>query len=205
MPGGQRLVKVRGAVSALLAVLAVGCGGGSSSSGPAAPKGPTAAQVCARIPSAYASRLAARAAGRAAPAIGRSARGTAALIQCGFIRGGGTRVDFSLDLAQDSRQRFDNRITEMSQFSTYRNATLPRPVRGVGDARAGDEGAQWIPALDQLLAYRPGRYLIVDFSVAGAADAANRAGAAALARFVFPRMPRSPLPDLSHIPRSVGG
>jgi hypothetical protein len=93
----------------------------------------------------------------------------------------------------------------MTQFSTGRPETFPRPVKGVGDPKSGDEGAQWIPALHQLLAYRPGRYLIVDFVVNGASNAADRAGAADLARLAFPRLPRSGLKDLSHIPHGVGG
>jgi len=80
-------------------------------------------------------------------------------------------------------------VVEMTQFSNARPATRPRPVPGVGDPNSGNEGAQWIPALDQLLAFRPGRYLIVDFSVQGASDDANRAGAAALARLAFPVLP----------------
>ncbi len=80
----------------------------------------------------------------------------------------------SLDRAQNNRQRFDNRIVEMTQFSNASPATRPRPVPGVGDAASGNEGAQWIPALDQLLAYRPGQYLIVDFTAGKARDVANR-------------------------------
>jgi hypothetical protein len=75
----------------------------------------------------------------------------------------------------------------------------------VGDARAGDEGAQWIPALHQLLAYRPGRYVIIDFFVRGASNAADRTGAADLARLAFPRLPRSKLAARNYIPKSVGG
>jgi hypothetical protein len=191
------------ALLVLIALAIAGCGSDAETT-TTSHRGPTASAVCARIPTAAVERLIARAGGRRPPALRRFARGTSSLIECGLI-GPGVKVVLSLDLAQDARQRFDNRVVEMTQFSTERPATRPRPVPGVGDPGAGDEGAQWIPALHQLLAYRPGRYLIVDFVAGGAGSAASRAGAADLARLTFPRMPRSPLPDLSEIPRSVGG
>src|SRR4051794_24842009 len=161
-----------------------GCGGGSRPG----ENGAGSASLCARVPIAAVEHLVATADPKAPPKLRRSARGTQLLVQCGF-RAAGVKVGVSLDRANDNRQRFDNRVTEMSQFSTYRASTRPRPVPGVGDAAAGNEGAQWIPALHQLLAYRPGQYLIVDFAAGGAADPANRNGAAALARLSFRRLP----------------
>jgi hypothetical protein len=173
-------------LSVLIAGAALaGCGGGSS------PRqtGSSAASLCARVPIAAVEHLVATADPKPPPKLRRSARGTQLLVQCGF-GAPGVKVGVSLDRANNNRQRFDNRVTEMSQFSTYRPSTRPRPVPGVGDAAAGDEGAQWIPAPDQLLAYRPGQYLIVDFTAGGATDAANRRGAAAVARLAFARLPR---------------
>jgi hypothetical protein len=175
------------------ALLLAGCsGGGGSTSGSGASSGsgdsgPSAAAVCAKVPTKPVARIV-KEAGARAPALRRAAGGTAQLVKCSFMASG-VHVDFNLDLAANSQQRFDNRVVEMTQFSNARPATRPRPVPGVGDAKSGNEGAQWIPALDQLLAFRPGRYLIVDFSVEGASDDANRAGAAALARLAFPVLP----------------
>jgi hypothetical protein len=177
--------------AAATALLLAGCGGGgdstSASSGAAAP---SPAAVCAKVAANAVARIVDRASPHTAPALRRSAHGTAQLVKCAFS-GGGVHVDLNLDLAANSRQRFDNRVTEMTQFSTDRPSTRPRPAPGVGDPASGNEGAQWIPALDQLLAFRPGRYLIVDFTVRGASDHANRAGAAALARLAFPLLPRA--------------
>lgn len=195
--------------AAALAALLVGCGNAASSSPStsathASKPGPTAAAICARVPTSAVAHLVARASSRPSAKLRRSASGTALLVQCKFSASG-VNVGLSLDLAQDNAQRFDNRIVETTQFSNQNPGTLPQPVRGVGDARSGDEGAQWIPALHQLLAYRPGRYLIVDFTVRGASNAADRAGAADLARLAFPRVPSSKLAHRSHIPRAVGG
>jgi hypothetical protein len=184
-----------GAMLAVLALSLAGCGGGGdSTSGPSsasagsADSGPSPATVCAKVQTKPVTQIVERA-GAQAPALRRSAGGTDQLIKCSFIARG-VHVDFNLDLAANSQQRFDNRVVEMTQFSNARPATRPRPVPGVGDPKSGNEGAQWIPALDQLLAFRPGRYLIVDFNVEGASDDANRAGAAALARLAFPVLPR---------------
>jgi hypothetical protein len=170
--------------------LLVGCGGGETTDTAATASAPSPTAVCARIPVKSGERLVDRAGPGRAPALRRSAHGTAQLVKCSFPAKG-VHLDLNLDLAPNSRQRFDNRVMEMTQFSIGRPATLPRPVPGVGDPSSGNEGAQWIPALDQLLAYRPGRYLIVDFSVESAPDSANRHGAAALARLAFPLLPRS--------------
>jgi hypothetical protein len=182
-----------GATLAVLALILAGCGGSSggdasTSTTKAGPSGPSAAAVCAKVPTKPVVRIVDRAAAPGPPTLRRSAGGTAQLVKCSFLASG-VHVDFNLDLAANSQQRFDNRVVEMTQFSNTRPATRPRPVPGVGDPNAGNEGAQWIPALDQLLAFRPGRYLIVDFSVKGASDDANRAGAAALARLAFPLLP----------------
>jgi hypothetical protein len=186
---GRRTISCTAAL-ALVAICGGGCGGGDQESS-SAPSGPSAAKVCARIPATRVEGLVAHASSRAAPELRPSATGSAQLIKCAY-KAKGVDVDLNLDLAANSRKRFDNRITEMTQFSTGRPATFPRPVRGVGDARSGNQGAQWVPALDQLLAYRPGRYLIVDFTAPGAPDTANRDGAATLARFAFPVLPRNP-------------
>jgi len=182
----------QGAMLAALALVLAGCGGSSggdaaTSSTKAAFSGPSPAAVCAKVQTEPVAQIVEKAGARA-PTLRPSAGGTAQLIKCSFAASG-VHVDFNLDLAANSQQRFDNRVVEMTQFSNARPATRPRPVPGVGDPNSGNEGAQWIPALDQLLAFRPGRYLIVDFSVQGASDDANRAGAAALARLAFPVLP----------------
>ena len=183
------------AFSLLLALIAGGCGsGGGAGETSRGSSPPSARAVCARIPEKSVERLVARAGSRGRSALRPSASGSPQLVKCAYA-GEGVHVDLNLDLAPNSLQRFDNRVVEMTQFSTGRPSTRPRPVPGVGDASSGNEGAQWIPALDQLLAYRPGRYLIVDFTVRSASDAANRDGAAALARLSFPLLPRSRHPN----------
>jgi hypothetical protein len=167
------------------------CGGGSSgtpSASTGAASGPSPTALCARIPTSKAQRFVSEADPKA-PHLRRSAGGTPRLLQCHFTAKG-VKVGVTLDRAQNNRQRFDNRVVEMTQFSDTNPATRPRPVKGVGDAASGDEGAQWIPAYDQLLAYRPGQYLIVDFTAGDAPDSTNRDGAAALARLSFPLLPR---------------
>ena len=183
-----------------IATVLAGCGGGGSDTGSstgegsagttAAASGPSPATVCARVPVKRVQSIVDRASGGSAPTIHASADGTSQLVKCSY-KARGADVDLNLDLAPNSNQRFDNRVVEMTQFSTNRPSTRPRPVNRVGDPRSGDNGAQWIPALDQLLAFRPGRYLIVDFTAHSAPDAANRAGAAALARLAFPVLPRA--------------
>ena len=182
------------AVAPLVASAALaGCGGGSGgtpSASTTAKSSPSTAARCARIPAKTVQGIVARADPAPAPKLRASTAGTPQLLQCHF-NANGVKVGVTLDQAQNNRQRFDNRVTEMSQFSTGRPATLPRPVHGVGDAKSGDEGAQWIPALDQLLAYRPGAYLIVDFTAGKASDTANRNGAAELGRRAFTVLPRA--------------
>jgi hypothetical protein len=178
---------------ALLALAVAGCGGSSggdasTSSTNAGPSGPSPTAICARIPLEGVERIVDHATQGQAPKLEPAAHGTAGLIKCAYP-GHGVAVDLNLDLAANSQQRFDNRVVEMTQFSNGRPATRPRPVPGVGDPKSGNEGAQWIPALDQLLAFRPGRYLIVDFAIHGGPDSVNRAGAAALARLAFPVLP----------------
>jgi hypothetical protein len=172
------------------AIALASCGGGSGGATSSEKPGPAPAALCARIPLPAVERLVDRADPRKAPPLQRSAAGTERLLQCHFTAKG-VKVGVSLDRAQNNRQRFDNRITEMSQFSTNQPATLPRPVRGVGDPRTGNFGAEWIPALEQMLAYRPGAYLIVDFSAGEASDTANRNGAADLGRLSFAVLPRA--------------
>ncbi len=198
------------ALLSLTALVAAGCGGsdGATTSGVGAtatstPAGPSAAAPCARIRLSAVQRLVDQADPQPAPRLRRSASGTSRLLQCHF-NARGVKVGVALDRAQNNRQRFDNRITEMSQFSTTRPSTLPRPVPGVGDAASGNEGAQWIPALDQLLAYRPGQYLIVDFTAGNAGDRANRDGAADLARLAFPLLPRAAQGTNRHVQRPTG-
>ena len=187
----------------LAALVAAGCGGTDGASTKPARAGPSAAALCARIPLPAVQTLVDQADPRPAPRLRRSASGTPRLLQCHFDASG-VKVGVTLDRAQNNRQRFDNRITEMSQFSTTRPSTLPRPVPGVGDPASGNEGAQWIPALDQLLAYRPGQYLIVDFTAGGAGDRANRGGAADLAGLAFPRLPRAAQGTNRRVQRPTG-
>lgn len=182
------------------------CGGGSSGTthpgSTSAASTPSPAALCARIPTSKVQRLVLRADPKA-PSLRRSAGGTPRLLQCHFTANG-VKAGVTLDRAQNNRQRFDNRITEMTQFSTNNPSTRPRPVRGVGAASSGDFGAEWIPAYDQLLAYRPGQYLIVDFSAGKAPDSANRAGAASLAKLAFPLLPRAAQGTNRRVQRPTG-
>jgi hypothetical protein len=193
-------------VIALIASVAVAaCGSGSSGTHAGttgAASTPSPAALCARIPTSKVQRLVLRADPRA-PHLRRSAGGTPRLLQCHFTAHG-VKVVVTLDRAQNNRQRFDNRVVEMTQFSATNPSTRPRPVAGVGDAASGNEGGQWIPAYDQLLAYRPGQYLIVDFSAGAAPDSANRDGAASLGRLAFPLLPRAAQGTNRRVQRPTG-
>jgi hypothetical protein len=167
------------------AVALAACGGTSSGT----PSAPTSRSVCAKIPTARVARLVDRASGGHSPRLHATARGTELLVQCRY-NADGVKVGVTLDRARDARQRWDNRIVETAQFSATTPNIFPRPVRGVGDPRAGNEGAQWVPGFNQLLAYRRGQYLVVDFTVEGAGDGADRKGATKLALLAFPRLPR---------------
>jgi hypothetical protein len=198
-------MRLRFVVPLIAPVALAACGGGSSGThggSTAAASTPRPAALCARIPTGRVQRIVSRADPKA-QGLRRSAGGTPRLLQCHFTAQG-VKLGVTLDRAQNNRQRFDNRVVEMTQFSATNPSTRPRPVAGVGDAASGNEGAQWIPAYDQLLAYRPGQYLIVDFSAGAAPDAANRDGAASLGRLAFPLLPRAPQGTNRRVQRPTG-
>lgn len=101
------------------------------------------------------------------------------------LDGGGVHVDVFLDSGFAAHQRYSNRIAETVQFNTENPAGLPRPVPHVGEKAAYDADANWIPALDSLLAVRGNRWLTVTISVPGRSDRRLRNEAVVLARAGF--------------------
>lgn len=140
------------------------------------------------MPTRHIARLVAQASGRPPPPLQAHATGTSTLLACRYAAPG-VKVHVNLDTASRSHRRYLNRVTELAQFSLGDRRLQPHPVAGVGDQVGGEEGANWLAASDQLLTVEGQRYLIVDFSVRGASNARLRAGAVALARLGFARLP----------------
>jgi hypothetical protein len=102
--------------------------------------------------------------------------GAAGLSGCEFA-GRAAEVTISLDTASDAVRRYHNRVTETAQFSGGDPDRAPQTVKGVGDARLGGAGANWLPRIQLLLSARGERVLIVDVSADDLADDALRAAA----------------------------
>jgi hypothetical protein len=101
------------------------------------------------------------------------------------LAGEGVSINVYLDTGFAANQRFHNRIDETVQFNEEKPEGLPQPVPDVGEKAAYNSDAQWIPALNSLLAVRGNRWLTVTYTVAGRADRRLRDQAAVLARLGF--------------------
>jgi len=87
----------------------------------------------------------------------------------GTRRPNGVNVHVTLDTAPHVLQGYANRLVESQQFGQETTKGLsPVPVPGVGDRHAGGGGANWIPALNQLLSVRGHHMLAVNVFARGA-------------------------------------
>jgi hypothetical protein len=80
-------------------------------------------------------------------------------------------------MASGAVRRYHNRVTETAQFSGGDPDRAPQTVKGVGDARLGGAGANWLPRIQLLLSARGERVLIVDVSADDLDDDALQAAA----------------------------
>jgi hypothetical protein len=81
----------------------------------------------------------------------------------GTRRPNGITVHVTLDTAPHVLQGYANRLVESQQFGQETTKGLsPVPVAGLGDRRVGGGGANWIPALNQLLSVRGHHMLAVN-------------------------------------------
>jgi hypothetical protein len=181
----------------LIVVALASCGGGDGSptvappvtqSAPPPPSGPLV-RICDR---AFARRAleALHGAGyrgelQSGPAASGSQRNSACRLR--IERG---RAEASLDSAPDAVQRYFNRITEASQFSSRDRELAPQPVEGVGARRLPGAGANWIPAFGELLSVRGSRVLIVSLSAPGIPDSRLESAAKDLSLYVYGRLGR---------------
>jgi hypothetical protein len=185
-----------GAAIALLVGLALlaGCGGGSGTAASSTPTAratqiPHPGVMCLRMPTKRIAAIVADATGGRPPELKAGASGTPTLLACRYAAPG-VRLHVNLDTASRSHRRYLNRVTELAQFGTTKQL-YPHPVNGVGDDLGSNAGANWIPQSEQLLTVEGPRYLIVDFNVDGVGNAGLRAGAIALARLAFAKLPRN--------------
>ena len=87
----------------------------------------------------------------------------------GTRRPNGVNVHVTLDTAPHVLQGYANRLVESQQFGQETTKGLsPVPVADIGDRRVGGGGANWIPALNQLLSVRGHHMLAVNVYARGA-------------------------------------
>jgi hypothetical protein len=102
-------------------------------------------------------------------------------------------VHVTLDTAPHVLQGYANRLVESQQFGQETTKGLsPVPVAGIGDHRVGGGGANWIPALNQLLSVRGHHMMAVNVFARGAPrserlDIARRLALGTWARLGVPR------------------
>ena len=187
-----------GYVGLVVCLLAVGCGGGSSSStaGAKAVQAPIQSRgIKGEDPSAEAASdahisaadclvLGKLAEERLAIELSRHSTPKPPLSRC-RLDGPGTSINIYLDSGFAANQRYHNRIDETVQFNSDDPEKLPHPVPHVGEKSAYNSSASWIPNLNSLLAVRGNRWLTVTISVAGKSDRQLRDEAAVLARAGF--------------------
>jgi hypothetical protein len=186
-----------------LALAAVGCGGGSGTTGSSTAAGgheaihepvqgrgikgedPTAeAATKLRISADDCAALARLAEERLGKNLERTATPKPPLSRC-RLEGPGTSINVYLDSSFAAHQRYSNRIAETVQFNTENPAGVPHPVPHVGERAAYNADASWIPNLRSLLAVRGNRWLTVTISVDGKSNRQLRDEAAVLARAGF--------------------
>ena len=101
------------------------------------------------------------------------------------IEGHGVSTNVYLDSGFAAHKRYENRIVETDQFGVGDPSKTPHAVPNVGEKQAYEAGANWVPALNSLLAERGNRWLTVTISVAGRSNHELRNEAAVLARAGF--------------------
>lgn len=186
----MRVLLVSSAIA--LALVAVGCGGGSSSSTPHSPpelsgikgESPTEAATRAHISAADCLALGKLAEERLGEELTRRSMPKPPLSRC-RLQGRGASINVYLDGGFAANRRYHNRIVETVQFNTTDPDKLPHPVPDVGEKSAYNSAASWIPNLGSLLAVRGNRWLTVTISVKGRTDRELRDEAAVLARAGF--------------------
>jgi hypothetical protein len=188
-----------------LALAAVGCGGGSGSTGastagrgtePHASQEPvqsrgikgedptTETATNAHISRADCVALQKLAEERLGTKLSRRSTPAPPLSRC-QLEGPGTQVNVYLDSGFAANRRYQNRIEETVQFNADDPGGVPHPVPHVGEKSAYNSAASWIPNLRSLLAVRGNRWLTVTISVRGKSDRELRDEAAVLARAGF--------------------
>jgi hypothetical protein len=175
---------------------AIGAGGGSApgnrKSAPGAGELPgikgeepgTEAATDLTISRADCAQLRARAEALAGEALKPATEPTPPSSRC-RLTGPGAQIGVYLDTAHAARQRYFNRITEQEQFGAPDPAREPHAVPGVGDPAAGNNDANWVPALGSLFAVRGNRWLTVSLYIEGKSATPQREAAAGLARLGF--------------------
>jgi hypothetical protein len=108
------------------------------------------------------------------------------------LAGRGAEVSTSIDAASGAVRRYHNRVTETAQFSGGDPDNAPQTVKGIGDARLGGAGANWLPRIHLLLSTRDERVLIVDVSADDLDDDALLAAAKAISLDVYDRLGARP-------------
>jgi hypothetical protein len=184
-----------------LALAAVGCGGGSGTTGsstaarhaiqePVQSRGtkgedPTVeAATDAHISLSDCVALQKLAEERLGSELSHRATPRPPLSKCG-LSGPGTSINVYLDSGFAANRRYHNRIEETVQFNSESQAGVPHPVPHVGEKAAYNSDASWIPNLRSLLAVRGNRWLTVTISVDGQSNRRLRDEAAVLARSGF--------------------
>jgi hypothetical protein len=101
---------------------------------------------------------------------------------------GAIGAGISLDAAADAPRRYRNRVTETAQFAGGDPGRAPKTVKGIGDARLGAAGANWLPRIHLLLSVRGERVLIVDLSADDLGDGALLAAASEISVATWDRL-----------------
>ena len=101
----------------------------------------------------------------------------------------GLNVHVTLDTAPHVLQGYANRLVESQQFGQETTKGLsPVPVTGIGDRHVGGGGANWIPALNQLLSVRGHHMLAVNLFARGVSRSERLGIARRLARRTWARL-----------------
>jgi hypothetical protein len=178
-------------------LVAVGCGGGSATTGQGRPtaenqapsigiKGEDSTETAtkAHISSSDCRTLGELAEERLRTKLARYSIPSPPLSRC-RLTGPGTSINIYLDGGFAANRRYQNRIEETVQFNFENPAGVPHPVPHVGEKAAYNADANWIPALGSLLAVRGKRWLTVTISAAGKSNRKLLREAAVLARAGF--------------------
>jgi len=185
-----------------LALLGVGCGGGSDSDevkprsdtghrsrlkdpDTAGRSGTLKQQACHLLrPSEIR-----RAVGRPGGALRSVPNDSLDLSVCDWSGRGVANVKLIVDAAPSPELRFYNQLAEQLEYHNSDPAQKPRQIKGVGrDSAYGGAGAWWTRARSQLIAFEHKRILRLRLTVKGLGDAGSRQAAVVLARRAFSRL-----------------